>query len=138
MLVAEAGKYLQAQGLGVFDEHGSTGDIYCEVLPDKPDDVIMVRSTTGPAPDSRDHDQPDLQVIVRGADMLATQQRAQNVYDTLHGFTNAVFVDGGTWIVLCYSLQSGPAYLDRDENERHEYSLNFRLRVKNENRRHLV
>jgi hypothetical protein len=62
-------------------------------------------------------------------------ERAVSIYNALHGFKAGYFVTGETYIVLCVSTQGSPAPLGRDENGRFEFSLNFEVTVKNENRR---
>jgi hypothetical protein len=99
---------------------------------------MMIRATGGSVSDPKlAYDNLSLQVLVRGkADSLvATQVAAQGVYDALHGFRGEPFIVGGITVVLCAGMQGGPAYIGTDGNGRHEYSLNFRLTVKNDSRR---
>ena len=137
MLIGEIGSYLQAQGLGTLNLTTAAGTIYLENLPPEPDAVVMIRSTGGTESDVRlAYDNVTAQILVRGgADALAaTQELAQGIYDALHGFIGQ-FVGGGLWIIACIGVSGGPAYIGADENDRPEYSLNFRLMVRNESRR---
>lgn len=137
MLAAQLAQYLDDEGVGVFDETGATGNIFIETLPDSPDEAIGIYSTGGPTPEGRHpYDNQTLQIIVRGTqDPRTAQATAQQIYDLLHTFRDAAFVDGGVWVVGCHAMQSGPAHIGQDESRRHEYSLNIRLRTLNENRR---
>lgn len=138
MLVAEIGQCFEDQLFGTFDATGVTGTIFCEVLPPTPDECIMIRATGGSESDLKlPYDEQTVQVLVRGLEtaLLATQVLAQGIYDLMHGYAGAAFVSGGLWIVLCAGQQGGPVYIGQDDNGRHEYSLNFRLTVKNDNRR---
>jgi hypothetical protein len=136
VLAVEIAQYLQARGLGVFDELGSAGSIFIALLPESPDEVIGIypkggHQADGPLP----YDAPVVQVIVRGTqDPRPAAERAQGVYDALHGFHHDKFVPEGTWILGCRGVQSGPIHIGRDQNGRHEYSLNFELQTLNERR----
>lgn len=137
MIAAEIAEYLTASGVGVFDASGVSGDIFLYTLPDTPDECVMIRTTGGSAADGKiATDYPSVQVIVRGTqDPRGAEARAQGIYNLLHGFHAAAFNAGGSYIVNCTGAQSGPAHIGQDSNRRHEFSLNFRLAVKNTNRR---
>jgi len=137
MLVVEMAKYLAEIGLGKLDETGANGNIFVGVLPESPDECISLYPTGGQySPTGEPYDDPTVQIIVRGGqDPRTPAELAQSIYDALHGFRGGSFVDGGAYIVSCRGLQSAPAHIGRDENRRHEYSVNFQLRVFNPNRR---
>ena len=137
MLAAQIAQYLDAQGVGEFDADGITGNIFVETLPDTPDKCIAIYSTGGSAGNGKHpYDNLTVQIIVRGTqDPRTAQSVAQNIYDTLHTFRDAAFVTDGIWVVGCHGIQSGPTHIGQDENRRHEYSLNFKLRTLNDNRR---
>lgn len=137
MLVVEMAKYLDAAGVGKLDETGVKGDIFIGALPESPDACIALFLKGGQySPTSDDCDSPCVQVIVRGGlDPRSSAVRAQRVYDVLHGFRGASFVEDGLHVVDCLGMQSSPALIGRDENRRYRYSLDFQLRVSNPNRR---
>lgn len=137
MIAAEIAEYLTASGIGVFDASGVSGDIFLFALPDSPHECIMIRTTGGGAADGKiATDYPSVQIIVRGTEYPSgAEARAQAIYDLLHGFHAATFKAGGAYIVNCTGAQSGPVHIGQDSNRRHEFSLNFRLAVKNTNRR---
>lgn len=132
MLVVEMAKYLAAQALGIFDETGVTGDIFIATLPPSPDSCIALYPTGGYQSDSKlGYSDPTIQVLVRGdKDPRTAFNKAKSIYDTLHGFRNGVFFNGGLWVVSCLGMQSTPIHLGTDSNGRHEYSLNFKLEIK--------
>ena len=136
-LTVQLAHYLHDQAVGTFDETGVTGDIFVECLPETPDQAIAVYATGGPGGDGKlPYDNPTIQVIVRGnQDPRAPGALAQTIYDLLHGFRNSTFMTSGAWIVGCRGIQSAPVHIGRDENGRHEYSLNFQLITLNANRR---
>ena len=131
---AEIAEYLDSQGLLTYDPNGVTGDTFIDLMPSKPDNAIAVL-TGVPRPGSVKHgyDQPAVQIIVRGKrDPRIAKQRTQDIYDELQGFSSGVFVTGVIWVVSCMAAQSGPIRLGVDDNNRHEFSLNFDLEVKND------
>lgn len=132
MIDEQLALYLQSKGLGTFDPTGVTGDMFIGLLPETPDGALAIFPTGGFQADSKlGYSMPTLQIVVRGTmDPRPAQQRAQAVYDALHGVRNRSFTDGGTWVVSCLGMQSAPTHIGRDDNGRHEYSLNFRLELK--------
>lgn len=135
MLLVEIAKFLHSRGLVTFDETGISGDCFISVLPSAPDEVVALYPTGGIEGDAKlGYDSPGVQIIVRGSkNPIPALSRAQAIYNALHGFGSGMFVPGGTWIVSCFGTQSGPIYLDRDQNERHEYALNFDIEIRNKN-----
>ena len=133
MLAEDVCQFLSNAGLGTYDPTTVGGDIFLMrtapgVGGDDSDDCIMVRSTGGqktlPAITT---DRPSIQVIVRGTrfDPEPAESRAQAIYDALNGFRNAELVPGGTFVIFCQGMQSGPHYIGVDANDRHEFSTNF-------------
>ena len=102
-----------------------------------PDEAILIRPTGGLRADGkRPYDFPTIQIIVRSTtDPDPGMETAQAIHDELHGFHADSFSRGGREIVNCIALQSMPVYIGMDANGRHEYSMNFQLHVRNENRR---
>jgi hypothetical protein len=137
VLAAEIARYLSDQGIGTFNEAGPGGDIFVPLLPDTPEQAVAVRPTGGYQADGKDpYDKPTVQVYVRGTtDARTGASKAQAIYDLLHGFHAMHFVSNGIFIVNCVGIQSGPAHVGRDENGRHEFSMNFELYILNESRR---
>ena len=131
-LTSEMAQYLDNQGLGTFDEFSSSGDIYIMTMPSTPDDILCLYQRGGLTADGKlGYDNPNIQIMVRGVNVLTTQQRAQNVYNALQGFHARSFVANGIHIVNCIASQSAPNFLGKDENRRFEFSLNFILEIKN-------
>jgi hypothetical protein len=136
MLSSEIAEYLDALGIGRFDESGATGDIFITAVPPQPDEATIITQTGGLSARGYDHyDNPSVQVRVRGTrDPRVAEARAQAIYDALHGMRNTRLVDGGAFVVSCLAV-SAPASIGQDENRRHEYTINFRLQVANDARR---
>jgi hypothetical protein len=125
MLVDELADYLEDVA------HGTVAtDICVGFLPAAPDTVTVLFSTGGPVPDARlGYDWPTFQVRTRGTNPRTAYDRLAAVYGLLHGL-HAVTL-GDIYLVDCVALQSAPVALGRDDAGRHEYTLNFRARVRN-------
>lgn len=142
--------YLQSKSVGNFNGVG-TINLYSSILPDQPDlaAAIIERGglpplrtlTGGPAgtpsgalPESR-FDQPTIMVRVRAGMQGYTDGNAlaQKVYKELQGLYERQLNTGGMYFHLITALQY-PAYLGRDERERHLWSQNFRVWIDNNQR----
>lgn len=128
MIIMEIADYLNAHGVGIYDDSGTTGNIFIDNMPDEPDIAIGLYSSSGMAPDIKTKlRRPGVQIIVRGdRDPLTSATLAQQVYNALHATDAKTFTDGGTEILLCAARQE-PIRLGPDDNGRYEYSLNFQL-----------
>jgi hypothetical protein len=73
-------------------------------------------------------DYPSVQIIVKGSSAsggyVATYNKAREVYDVLQG----IDTPNATWdeLVSCVAMNQ-PAWLGRDDKDRPQFSLNFRL-----------
>ncbi|WP_067184622.1 minor capsid protein [Microtetraspora niveoalba] len=131
-LLEEFAALLAALGLGTYKADGSTGGtIFLTVLPASPDRAMAVARYGGPeSAATDDYDEPSIQVRVRGpaTDARIAEQDAQAVYDKLHAIGSRVLA-GGTWLQDAIGVQSGPIYVGRDQNGRHEYTVNLRCEI---------
>lgn len=134
MILDEIAQYLHYQGIVTFDPDGVTGDCFISTLPSSPDECVAVYPSGGSQADGKlGYDTPSVQLIVRGTmDPRPALNRAQQIYDTLHGFSHGTFLQNGIWVLNCVGTQSGPAHIGRDQNGRNEYSLNFDLEIRNQ------
>lgn len=130
MLIDELATYLHEQDVVVFTEDPG-GNCFIEKLPQEPEVAVALYNRGGDPSDSKlGYVRPTIQVIVRGgADPRPAFEWAQQVYDALHGLRNLT-LPGGTWLVSCLGLQSGPVSLGRNERDQYEYSLNFQTETK--------
>lgn len=132
MILRQIAQYLAAQGLGTYDESGLTvSTIFIDLFPE-PQNTISIRQYSGLQGDSLlRYDNPNIQVLVRGSlNPIASREIAVNIYNALHGFHHSRFIpeaQGGFYVVSCFNLNSGPIYLNQDENGFYLYSLNFAL-----------
>lgn len=119
--------------LGVYKVDGTAGGtIFETVLPDAPDEALAVARYPGPTSDSKlGYDSVNAQVRVRGsrADVRTGEAKAQAVYDAVHGLGERPLTGGG-YLQLAVGNQSGPVYMGRDQNGRHEWAVNFQLELR--------
>lgn len=132
MLITEIAEYLQFMNLGVYDPIGNNGDIFIYTMPSSPDNIIALYERGGGLADGKlGYDPRSVEIIVRGRQAIPTHDKAQYIYNTLHGFHNKTFIEDGIWVVNCLGDQAGPNYISKDENKRFEFSLNFTIEIKN-------
>jgi len=126
MILIELANYLTAQGLLKFDALGTTGDTFINRLPASPDNIYGIYSRVGePMEAGLGYRKPHIQIIVRDTDQTDAYLRADKIYESLHGES---LIDMGEYhVISIMGLQSEPAYIGIDENNRHEYSLNFAI-----------
>ena len=132
MLIKEIAQYLHARSIGVFDEVGSSGDIYLGILPDTPDRVISIFQRGGQEADPRNEYRTVLvQVITRSFDKHDGMNLGQSVIDVLSGF-HGELIPGGTHIIDCIAMQSAPVDIGNDAKGRYEWSVNLTIEYKSE------
>lgn len=131
-LIEQVAALLGQLSLGVYAPNDTTGTIFLAALPEQPVQAIAVAQYGGPESDAKlGYDQPSIQVRVRGLeDATDALRTAQRVYDALHGLSS-ITLPGGIWLVSCVGTQGGPAYIGRDLSGRHEYTVNFRMEIRN-------
>tara|TARA_Y100000310_G_scaffold335584_1_gene417958 strand:- start:936 stop:1358 length:423 start_codon:yes stop_codon:yes gene_type:complete len=98
-------------------------------LPQTPDKVIMIADTGGPPPNPKWLiDFPTVQITIRGAPSayLLTWAEGKAVKDLLLGIASQT-VNDDVWASI--TLGSDLAYIGRDEEFRHMFSLNLALIV---------
>lgn len=129
-LLEEVAQLLHDLTLGVYKADGTAGGtIFVAVLPQAPDAAIAVaRYALGESDSKLGYDEVGIQVRVRdlAANAALAEQKAQDVYDRLHGLGNRTLA-GGTWLQLAVGQGAGPNYMGRDTNGRHEHVVNLRV-----------
>lgn len=97
--------------------------------PAKPDACVTLFDTTGFSPQlvldgTAMYEYPSLNIRVCNKEYKAGMSLAREIVDALHG------VEHETWNGTLYTViycSSGPALLDRDENGRFRFIINFNL-----------
>lgn len=125
-------------GFGVYKASGQYEPyeigIMFDYMPDSPNDCIVVTTEQGETADTlRPYDELLVQIRLRGLVPLVTRNRAQQIYDDLHGLGPLLI--HGVDVQLCVCRYSGPIYSGRDETKRHVYLVDVETEVANPNRR---
>lgn len=127
-------QYLDEQG--VVTMSGPDRDVDFGAMPDGagvPDEMIVFTPYGGPMSDPKlGYDTPTFQVRARGpstGDAITPRSRCKAIYNALHGLTNVELPDG-TWVVSVFGLQSEPAWLERDANQRVHYVQNYQMEIR--------
>lgn len=135
MISAALARHLDAQITGLsYAAPGSTGgNVYADWMPDEPDRAVAVM-TGQPLPQltRQATDLPQMQVLVRDRKSRDGEALARAVYSALTCMRRATLAAGTDDEVLvlgCTAAQSGPVSIGRDAVDRHEWSINFSLRV---------
>lgn len=117
---------LHELGLGTYRPDASGGDVFLGGLPRDPAAALAVTlpGAGSPADGRNGYDEPALLVRVRGEphDWVGAERRAQAVWDALHGLGKRV-LPGGLRVERCFAVAQGPTYVTRDDQSRHEWSV---------------
>lgn len=130
MLSKQIALYLQSQSLGTVGT-----DLFYGFLPPSPDTLTTIFDTGGEQGMMKlGYDYPTIQVRTRAAQGAASVETAYNrlaaIYNVLHGLHGITLTDG-TLVVDSTGLQSAPITIGKDEETRAEFTLNFRLNIRN-------
>lgn len=130
-------RYLDATGVVDFDETGVSGNTFLGHMPSTPDAAIMFKVTGGLSLDNAGsgYDEPSIQVMTRGEvyDRQGPLDRILDIYSALAGLHAVTLDEGGTaetYVVRVLALQSYPADLGMDDNERWEWSQNYTFHIR--------
>ncbi len=118
-----------------YDETGTTGNIFDNVMPSSPDKAVMVENTGGMPQDMRRtaYNDPSIRILVRGTqDPRVAKGLARDITGAIGTFGGDSFIIGGIPVVKCQAIQSNPVSIGQDDNNRHRFSINFELRIKGE------
>lgn len=136
MLAVAVAKYLDDQLPDLtFREDQRGGNVFVASMPSEPDEAVAVMPSGGvEQPDRTGHDMPTLQILVRGKRMAPrpSYELARAIYSKLACLDLVVLDEDGpdeVKVIGCTAMQSDPVPLGQDANQRHEWSLNFRLHV---------
>lgn len=139
MLETALARYLaQHEADVMFDEAGQNGNMFVDTMPSGPDLAVAITGTGGvPWVGHGSHpvDEPTVQIRVRSIrfDPRPGKQLAWAIYHRLVGMTRTTLDAGGdaeTYVSRILAMQTGPASIGRDSNDRHEFVINFAIRVR--------
>src|SRR5690606_28356273 len=131
MMATALATYCDNLALVDFRPTTTGGNTFIDTVPATPDTLIVFTDYPGPEPDiPHGYDYPNVQVRVRSLDSEAAKSKLASIYSGLHNL-HEVKLPCDIWLGLCRSRQSGPAYLGRDQNQRHEYVQNYECHIRN-------
>lgn len=126
-LVENLATYLQTQGIGT-----KATDIFVGMMPDIPDNCIMIDQTGGVAPDRYlPVSQPTIQISVRNSSYLDGLDKAKAIYNLLHKEDDALVLEASGVDVMVIDAMGEPAHIGQDTNSRHLFSMNFAIKLRN-------
>lgn len=136
MLAAAIAKHLAAEiGALTYSTTTTGGNVFLGYMPSTPDIAVAVMPAGGTrVADKTPHDEPAVQVIVRGERhaVRASYDLARAVYDELTCLDGVLLDEDGAdevWVVGCTARQSDPIPMGHDSNDRPEWSTNYDLLV---------
>ena len=119
-MLKEIGTYLQSQGIGTLG-----ADIFLGLMPDKPDNCIVLFEYAGSPPDLHwNGEYPGLQVRVRNKSYMAARIKIEETMKHLHGL-HAPLLSGTRYLLI--KARGSPEILKRDSSNRVELFVNFEI-----------
>tara|TARA_R100001460_G_C3512970_1_gene171677 strand:- start:261 stop:677 length:417 start_codon:yes stop_codon:yes gene_type:complete len=113
-----------------FDTTGVTGNVFISTLPSSPDTVVMVSEYGGIVDDKNPFSDINVQTRVRGTkDPRVGYNIAKEIFDELQGLTNTTLISSGSHVIKVNALNT-PIDIGRDDNGRHEWTVNFQIEVR--------
>jgi hypothetical protein len=138
MLVKAMAQYLHDLGIVNYQPSLVTGNTFIMEVPPGPDLAITLTPSGGSEPDHQlGYDRDSFQIRTRGprGSGEATYQKALDISNAISGLKH-VTLPGGIYLLYCYAVQSTPASIGRDQNQRPEFTQNFRTEQRNTNSTH--
>ena len=113
-----------------FDTSGVTGNVFISTMPSSPDTVVMVSEYGGTVDDKNPFSDINVQARVRGTkDPRVGYNIAKEIFDELQGLTNTTLISSGSSVIKVVA-QNTPIDIGRDDNGRHEWTVNFNIEVR--------
>ena len=113
-----------------FDTSGVTVNVFISTMPSSPDTVVMVSEYGGTVDDKNPFSDINVQARVRGTrDPRVSYNIAKEIFDELQGLTNTTLISSGSRVIKVVA-QNTPIDIGRDDNGRHEWTVNFNIEVR--------
>ena len=114
------GEYLEGEDVGTIGV-----DIFLGLIPDQPDDCVVLFEYAGSPPDLHwPGEYPGLQVRVRNTSYPAGRAKIGEIVDLLHGLHEQE-LDGTRYLLI--KARGSPEVLKRDSSNRIEFLVNFEI-----------
>lgn len=116
--------YLSNNNIGSYTPDDVTGNIFIDNLPEN-NDCIAIFNTGGTSSDLLAYSNAGIQIFYRGTNNpIESYKKAKEIFDMIHRKSGKLVE---SHIVDCYSPTSFPAHIGKDNNDNHEYSMNFQI-----------
>lgn len=117
--------YLQENNIGT-----KATDLFAAYMPKEPGNIVAVFDTGGFEPSVYlPMANPTFQVYVRNSNYEDGKSKVDEIVSLLHQKANIELVSGQTYFYYIALMQE-PIHIGRDENERDEFSINFRTQIR--------
>ncbi len=93
MITKDIAKYLDAQGIGVFDEVGTSGDIFIQRYPAEPINCISINNIVGGEPhETLDDITYNIQILVRNTMYINGHNKIWQIFNLLDKPDNRIIL----------------------------------------------
>jgi len=125
LLIQEVAEYLENASVGT---RGT--DIFVSSLPESPDNCIALFENSGVEANKYvPLENPSFQVLIRNTSYATGRAKAEDVKDVFLRKNNVELTTGGTHALFIHPV-ADVGYIGRDKNDRHEWSINFNMRIR--------
>lgn len=121
MIIDEVAEYLEGELTG----YTIGTNLFKAFQPDEPDNCITILDTGGATPDRYlPTAEPTFQILVRNIQYPDAGTICKAIVSALHNKYNLELVSGETYF-YAINLMGEPGYIDKDNKNRYEFSMNF-------------
>jgi len=115
--------HLHNKGLGLFTKESNDGNIYIDFVPSLQNSITIINRPGNEADIRNSYKTSGVQIYYRGTDNpLTSYEKAEEIFNALNGLKGKL---NSSYVVQCFSFQSGPENVGRSENGWFEFSMNF-------------
>ena len=129
MIADEFCKWLENNGFGSFSDNGN---IFDNFQPNDPDNQIAVydyQAPSIPESSSLSVDQIGIRIVVRNNQKQEAKRILMEIHKSFIGFGGASLIAESNNIITASFVDIVPYGIGKDDNNRHEYTVSYRLRI---------
>ncbi|MBN2545690.1 MAG: hypothetical protein JXB50_07835 [Spirochaetes bacterium] len=129
MIADEFCKWLENNGFGSFSDNGN---IFDNFQPNDPDNQIAVydyQAPSIPESSSLSVDQIGIRIVARNNQKQEAKRILMEIHKSFIGFGGSPLIAGSDNIVTASFVDIVPYGIGKDDNNRHEYTVSYRLRI---------
>jgi hypothetical protein len=131
MIADEFCQWLHNNAFGIFDDSINC-NIFDNFQPDKPDNQIAVFDYQAPViaeSSSLSVDQVGIRIVARNIQKQLAKNKLMDIHKAFIGFGGSFLIIGSDNIVTASFVDIAPYGIGKDDDNRHEYTVSYRLRV---------